>query len=76
VRPALRADVHATAAAGLTGRRPPAHGVPADEDPAGTTEQLQAVLRRLFDVVGVSGTQTIVVLETFFERPVSVTAQR
>lgn len=37
-----------------------------------TPEHLQAVLRRLFDVDGVTGTQTIVVLETFFERPVSV----
>jgi len=35
-----------------------------------TTEELQAVLRRLFGVDGVTGTQTIVVLETFFERPV------
>jgi Lrp/AsnC family leucine-responsive transcriptional regulator len=38
-----------------------------------TTEQLQAVLRRVFDVEGVTGTQTIVVLETFFERPLNVT---
>jgi hypothetical protein len=30
------------------------------------------VLRRLFEVDGVTGTQTIVVLETFFERPVDV----
>ncbi|MEV4414744.1 Lrp/AsnC family transcriptional regulator [Catellatospora sp. NPDC049609] len=37
-----------------------------------TTEELQAVLRRLFAVDGVTGTQTIVVLETFFERPVDV----
>jgi Lrp/AsnC family leucine-responsive transcriptional regulator len=37
-----------------------------------TPEQLQAVLRRLFEVDGVTGTQTIVVLETFFERPVDV----
>jgi Lrp/AsnC family transcriptional regulator, leucine-responsive regulatory protein len=34
-----------------------------------TTEQLQAVLRRLFEIDGVTGTETIVVLETFFERP-------
>ena len=34
-----------------------------------TTEELQAVLRRVFAVEGVTGTQTIVVLETFFERP-------
>ncbi|MEU4422211.1 Lrp/AsnC family transcriptional regulator [Actinoplanes sp. NPDC024001] len=37
-----------------------------------TPEQLQAVLRRIFDIDGVTGTQTIVVLETFFERPVDV----
>lgn len=35
-----------------------------------TTEELQAALRRLFDIDGVTGTQTIVALETFFERPV------
>ncbi|WP_336206390.1 Lrp/AsnC family transcriptional regulator [Nonomuraea sp. LPB2021202275-12-8] len=35
-----------------------------------TTEQLQDVLRRIYDIPGVSGTQAIVVLETFFERPV------
>lgn len=34
-----------------------------------TTEDLQAVLRRVFAVAGVTGTETIVVLETFFERP-------
>ena len=33
----------------------------------GTTEELQDVLRRLFTIDGVSGTQTIVVLETVFE---------
>lgn len=33
----------------------------------GTTEALQDVLRRLFAIDGVSGTQTIVVLETVFE---------
>jgi Lrp/AsnC family transcriptional regulator, leucine-responsive regulatory protein len=38
-----------------------------------TPEHLQAVLRRVFDVDGVTGTQTIVVLETFFERPLNVT---
>jgi len=37
-----------------------------------TTEDLQAVLRRLFAVDGVTSTQTIVVLESFFERPVDV----
>ncbi|KAA2253854.1 Lrp/AsnC family transcriptional regulator [Solihabitans fulvus] len=31
--------------------------------------ELQAVLRRLYDIPGVSGTQTIVVLDTVFERP-------
>ncbi|WP_432038517.1 Lrp/AsnC family transcriptional regulator [Streptomyces cucumeris] len=36
-----------------------------------TTEQLQDVLRRIYAVEGVSGTQATVVLETFFERPVS-----
>ncbi|MGW3966236.1 Lrp/AsnC family transcriptional regulator [Amycolatopsis sp. NPDC005003] len=35
-----------------------------------TTEDLQASLRRLFAIEGVTGTQTIVVLESFFERPV------
>lgn len=37
-----------------------------------TTEQLQDVLRRLFAIDGVSGTQAIVVLDTFFERPVGL----
>lgn len=37
---------------------------------ATTTEQLQDVLRRLYAIEGVSGTQATVVLETFFERPV------
>jgi Lrp/AsnC family leucine-responsive transcriptional regulator len=36
-----------------------------------TTEQLQDVLRRLYTIEGVSKTQATVVLETFFERPVS-----
>jgi len=36
-----------------------------------TTEQLQDVLRRIYAIGGVSGTQATVVLETFFERPVS-----
>jgi Lrp/AsnC family transcriptional regulator, leucine-responsive regulatory protein len=36
-----------------------------------TTEALQASLRRLFAIDGVTGTQTIVVLDTFFERPVA-----
>lgn len=41
-----------------------------------TTEDLQAVLRRLFAVNGVTSTQTIVVLESVFERPVNVHDQR
>ncbi|MFJ8200016.1 Lrp/AsnC family transcriptional regulator [Streptomyces sp. NPDC096152] len=36
-----------------------------------TTEQLQDVLRRIYAIDGVSGTQATVVLQTFFERPVS-----
>ncbi|MEU9194583.1 Lrp/AsnC family transcriptional regulator [Streptomyces hundungensis] len=40
----------------------------------GTTEQLQDVLRRLYGIEGVSGTQATVALETFFERPVSTEA--
>ncbi|MEV7401441.1 Lrp/AsnC family transcriptional regulator [Streptomyces sp. NPDC091267] len=40
---------------------------------AATTEQLQDVLRRIYMIGGVSGTQATVVLETFFERPVSPT---
>jgi DNA-binding Lrp family transcriptional regulator len=39
-----------------------------------TTEQLQDVLQRLFDIDGVSGTRTTVVLETFFEKGLNVTA--
>ncbi|MEZ0092563.1 Lrp/AsnC family leucine-responsive transcriptional regulator [Streptacidiphilus sp. EB129] len=35
------------------------------------TEQLQDVLRRLYAIDGVSGTQATVSLETFFERPPS-----
>ncbi|MEV0648834.1 Lrp/AsnC family transcriptional regulator [Phytomonospora sp. NPDC050363] len=34
-----------------------------------TTQDLQGVLRRLYTVEGVASTQSIVVLETFFERP-------
>ncbi|WP_436530971.1 Lrp/AsnC family transcriptional regulator [Actinoplanes sp. HUAS TT8] len=37
-----------------------------------TTEQLQATLRDLYAIAGVSGTRTVVVLETFFERPLSL----
>jgi len=36
-----------------------------------TTQQLQDVLRRIYAVDGVSGTQATVVLETLVERPVS-----
>jgi DNA-binding Lrp family transcriptional regulator len=36
-----------------------------------TTEQLQDVLRRIYAIDGVSGTQATVVLETLFERPIS-----
>lgn len=36
-----------------------------------STGRLQDVLRRLYDIQGVSGTHATVVLETFFERPVS-----
>ncbi|GAA2558598.1 Lrp/AsnC family transcriptional regulator [Winogradskya consettensis] len=35
-----------------------------------TTEELQATLREIFAVEGVTGTETVVVLETFFEKPV------
>lgn len=35
-----------------------------------TTEQLQDVLRRIYAIDGVSGTEATVVLETLFERPV------
>lgn len=41
-----------------------------------TTEDLQAVLRRLFAIDGVTSTQAIVVLESFFERPINVQNQR
>lgn len=37
-----------------------------------TTGDLQAVLRGLFAIDGVTSTQTIVVLESFFERPITV----
>ncbi|MGW0916297.1 Lrp/AsnC family transcriptional regulator [Streptomyces sp. NPDC002784] len=36
-----------------------------------TTERLQDVLRRIYAIDGVSGTHATVVLETFFERPVT-----
>lgn len=38
----------------------------------GSTEELQAVLRSLHEVEGVTSTQTVVVLESFFERPTAV----
>ncbi|HEX7743984.1 MAG TPA: Lrp/AsnC family transcriptional regulator [Micromonosporaceae bacterium] len=37
---------------------------------AASTEELQSVLRRIYDIDGVASTETVVVLETFFERPV------
>ena len=37
-----------------------------------TTEDLQATLRALHEVDGVTGTQTVVVLESFFERQPAV----
>ncbi|MER5367934.1 MULTISPECIES: Lrp/AsnC family transcriptional regulator [unclassified Streptomyces] len=36
-----------------------------------STEQLQDVLRRIYAIDGISRTQATVVLETFFERPLS-----
>ena len=39
-----------------------------------TTKALQEVLHRIYDIDGVAGTQTIVVLTTAFERPVSLEA--
>ncbi|CRK57338.1 Transcriptional regulator, AsnC family [Alloactinosynnema sp. L-07] len=39
---------------------------------ASTTADLQRALKDIFAIKGVTGTQTIVVLETFFERPVAV----
>ncbi len=39
-----------------------------------TTGQLQDVLRRIYAIDGVSGTQATVALETFFERPVPTEA--
>ncbi len=35
----------------------------------GSTAGLQAALRQIYDVDGVTGTEAIVVLDTFFERP-------
>ena len=39
-----------------------------------STEELQSVLRQIYGIDGVTGTQAIVVLETFFERPLNVGA--
>jgi Lrp/AsnC family transcriptional regulator, leucine-responsive regulatory protein len=41
---------------------------------AESTEALQTVLRDVYAIDGVTGTQTIVALDTFFERPVNVGA--
>ncbi|GGP96759.1 transcriptional regulator [Streptosporangium pseudovulgare] len=41
-----------------------------------STEDLQAVLRHLHGVPGVTGTRTVVVLETFFERPLDPRGDR
>lgn len=37
-----------------------------------STKDLQDILRRIFEIDGVTSTQTIVVLESFFERQVNV----
>ena len=37
-----------------------------------TNQHLQLVLRRLYSIAGVTGTQSTVVLETFFERPLGL----
>lgn len=42
---------------------------------AASTDKLQQTLRDLHGLPGVSGTDTIVVLETFFERAVDVTEE-
>jgi DNA-binding Lrp family transcriptional regulator len=39
-----------------------------------STEELQLALRRIFGVDGVTGTDAIVVLETFFERPTHISS--
>ncbi|MFC4945485.1 Lrp/AsnC family transcriptional regulator [Pseudonocardia sp. GCM10023141] len=39
-----------------------------------TTADLQGVLKAIYDIDGVTGTGTIVVLDTFFERPLDVSA--
>jgi DNA-binding Lrp family transcriptional regulator len=40
-----------------------------------STASLQGTLRRIFEIDGVTGTEAIVVLETFFERPTDPAAQ-
>ncbi len=40
-----------------------------------STAALQATLRRVFKIDGVAGTEAVVVLETFFERPVDPAGQ-
>lgn len=37
-----------------------------------STNALQEVLRRIYEITGVAGTQTVVVLTTVFERPISL----
>lgn len=39
-----------------------------------STEELQQALRQIFGVDGVTGTDAIVVLETFFERPTHISS--
>lgn len=39
---------------------------------AGTNAHLQRVLRRLYDIEGIAGTESTVVLETFFERSIDL----
>ena len=39
---------------------------------AGDTPSLQRVLRQIFDIDGVTGTNTVVVLETAFTRPINL----
>jgi DNA-binding Lrp family transcriptional regulator len=39
---------------------------------AGDTQSLQRVLRQIFDIDGVTGTNTVVVLETAFTRPINL----
>jgi Lrp/AsnC family transcriptional regulator, leucine-responsive regulatory protein len=41
---------------------------------AASTEDLQDALRQVYELAGVASTESIVVLETFFERPIDVGA--